>query len=314
MIEPLPVPANEPPAAPRITRGVTWLVAMLLAVEFVQYTLVQPADVQGALGFRRGDLDGSHWWSVATYPFAHASTWLTLLNAYAFAVFGPRLERLWGTRRFMAFGAIAALGGWMLHLFIGGGGLLLGASAMALGVLTANALLWGREDHLLAGGFTMSGQWVVVFVCALVVLVGLQEPVAAGGGSAFIAHLGGVASAWAFVRATKVTLVERFREGVSPVPDEPPEDQPPRAIPKTLPRSRSRERETIDDVVARSNAASARRSPATHQRTPAEPQQPVDSLPDIDSILDKISAQGIETLTPDERRVLDDHSRRLRDR
>jgi hypothetical protein len=30
------------------------------------------------------------------------------------------------------------------------------------------------------------------------------------------------------------------------------------------------------------------------------------------AILDKISAEGIDCLTPDERRVLDDHSRRLR--
>jgi membrane associated rhomboid family serine protease len=310
----LPIPAEQPPATPRITRGVTWLVAMLFCVEFVQYTLVQPSDVQAALGFRRGDLDGSHWWSVATYPFAHASVWLTLLNAYVLAVFGPRLERTWGTRRFLVFTAIAALGGWMLHLFVAGNGLLLGASAIALGVLSANAVLWGGEDHLLAGGFTMSGRWVTLFLGALIVLVGLQEPVAAGGGPAFIAHVGGMLSAWTFVRATKVTLVERFREGVSPIPDEPPEDQPPRAIPKTLPRSRSRERETIDDVVARSNAASARRTQTTRPVTPAEPQRPVEALPDIDSILDKISAHGIGTLTPDERRVLDEHSRRLRDR
>jgi hypothetical protein len=33
----------------------------------------------------------------------------------------------------------------------------------------------------------------------------------------------------------------------------------------------------------------------------------------VDAILDKISAEGIDRLTPDERRVLDDHSRRLRD-
>lgn len=308
------MPADPPVLAPRVTRGVATVVVLVLAVEFAQYTLVQPADVQAALGFRRGDLDGSHWWSVGTHPFAHASTWLTLINAYALVVFGPRLERTWGTRRFVAFGALAAMGGWMLHLFIGGGGLMLGASAMAFGVLMANALLWGSEEQIIAGGLRANGRWVAGFVGAMIALVGLQEPVAAGGGSAFIAHVGGVIAAWMFVRATKVTLVEQFRDGVSPLPDEPPEDQPPRAIPKTLPRSRSRERETIDDVVARSNAASAQRAQATRPRTPAESQRPVDGLPDIDSILDKISAQGIETLTPDERRVLDDHSRRLRDR
>jgi hypothetical protein len=36
--------------------------------------------------------------------------------------------------------------------------------------------------------------------------------------------------------------------------------------------------------------------------------------PTIDQILDKISAQGIGQLTPEERQLLDEHSRRLRDR
>jgi membrane associated rhomboid family serine protease len=279
----------------------------------MQYTVVQPEDVRTVLGFRHGDLDAGRWWSVGTFPLAHASTWMAALNAYALLIFGPRLERTWGLRRFLAFSALASLGGWMLHLFVGGATPLLGASAMALGALTAYAALWGADTHQLAGGLTISGRWVAFLVAAILVLVGLQEPAAAGGGAAFLAHLGGAAVAWTFVRATRVTFVEQFREGVSALPDEPPEDQPPRAVPKTLPRSRSRERETIDDVVARSNAASStHRAQASRPHTPVE--APAAKPPDLDAILDKISAQGIETLTADERRVLDDHSRRLRDR
>jgi membrane associated rhomboid family serine protease len=320
-VDPLASPVGEAagaPGTPRITRGVLWLVALIAGVEFMQFTIVQPEDVQGVLGFRRGDLDGGHWWSVGTYPFAHASTWMAAMNAYALLIFGPRLERTWGMRRFLAFAALAALGGWMLHLFIAGAAPLLGASAMALGVLTAYSALWGGDSHQLAGGLTMSGRWVAFLVAAILVLVGLQEPSAAGGGAAFVAHLGGVVVAGAFVRATRVTFVEQFREGVSALPDEPPEDQPPRAVPKTLPRSRSRERDTIDDVVARSNAASStHRAQAARQRPPADTptETPaVKPVADLDAILDKISAEGIETLTADERRVLDDHSRRLRDR
>ena len=309
-MEPVSLPATDTSMMPRLTRGVRWFVALLLGVQFVQYTLLQPADVQWALGFRRGDLDGGRWWSMGTYVFAHASLSLTLLNAYALLLFGPRLERFWGTRRFLVFMALTVLSGWMLHLFVGGAATLLGASSVAFGVLAANALRWGGEEHMLAGGFTMSGSWLTALVGAIILLFGLQESV--GGGAAFAVHLGGVVVAWFFMRSTKVLLVERFREGVSAVPDDPPEDQLPRAVPKTLPRSRARDRETIDDVVARSNAQSARRSQTVRQQS-----SPVDSaekpLVDIDSILDKISAHGIEHLTPDERRVLDDHSRRLRD-
>ncbi len=84
------------------------------------------------------------------------------------------------------------------------------------------------------------------------------------------------------------------------------------AVPKTLPRSRA-QRETIDDLVARSNAETTRR-PATPAR-PAAVQQAAAPQPalTLDAILDKISQQGLEALSADERRLLDDHSRRLRD-
>lgn len=312
MESPMPATAMQVPT-PWMTRSVAWLLVLLLGVQFVQLTLVQPADVQVALGFRRGDLDDGRWWSVATYMLVHGSLSLTLLNAYALALFGPRLERFWGARRFLVFIGLATIAGWMVHLFIGGEAPLVGASSAIFGVLAAYAMRWGSEEQRVAGGFTVRAFWLAVMVGSIILLVGLQESV--GGGIAFVAHLSGMAAAWFFMRATKVLFVERFREGVSAVPDEPPEDQLPRAVPKTLPRSRTRDREneTIDDVVARSNAAASQRSSGTRRRATAEPGTAAPPALDIDTILDKISAHGIDHLTPDERRVLDDHSRRLRD-
>ncbi|MEX2180640.1 MAG: rhomboid family intramembrane serine protease [Gemmatimonadaceae bacterium] len=306
-LTPLPRPEGPPPL---VTPAVLWIVAALGAVHFVQWTLVQPADVQAWFSFRRGDLDVGRWWAVATYSLAHPSLSLVALNVYALALFGPRLERFWGTRRFVGFAALAALGGWIAHLFVGGTAPLLGASAVAFGVMGAHALRWGGEERALTGGFTARSRWIVAFVGAVVLLTGIQEPV--GGGTAFLAHLGGLGAAWAFARAASVLFVERFRDGVSAMPDDPPDDQPPRAVPKTLPRSRA-QRESIDDVVARSNEAGAQRTAPTRRRQNPDRPPKVDEPPTIDEILDKISAAGLDGLTPDERRVLDDHSRRLRD-
>ncbi len=294
----------------RTSRAVAWLVAALVAVHFLQWTVVQPSAVQELLAFRRGDLDVGRWWAVGTYSLVQSSLVLLLLNAYALLLFGPRLERAWGTRRFVGCLALAALGGWIAHLFVGGTAPLLGASALAFGVLGAYVLRWGNEERTLAGGFTARGRWVAGFAAAILVLVGLDEPI--GGGGAFLAHLGGAGAAWVFARSTSVLLVERFRDGVSAMPDDPPEDQPPRAVPKTLPRSRA-QRETIDDVVARTNAEGTRRALPTRRRKDPERAPSADVPPTIDAILDRISAVGLDRLTPDERRVLDDHSRRLRD-
>jgi hypothetical protein len=60
--------------------------------------------------------------------------------------------------------------------------------------------------------------------------------------------------------------------------------------------------------VARSNAAVAREAEA--RRVPAPTRDPAV----LDRVLDKISQQGIDSLTSDERKLLDDLSRRLRDR
>ena len=104
-------------------------------------------------------------------------------------------------------------------------------------------------------------------------------------------------------------FVERFRDGVSAMPDEPPEDQPPRAVPKTLPRGRAQKespKETIDEAVAKSSVQTPSLA-APVKKSEVNP-------PTINAILDKISAAGLEGLTAEERRMLDEHSRRLRDR
>ena len=292
---------------PRISRAVLWTVAALGIAQFLQWTVVQPADVQSVLGFRRGDVDLGRWWTTLTFPLVHPDVTLLLLNVYALVLFGPRLEAEWGTGRFSALLAVAAVGGWMLHLISGNTGQLLGASALAFAVLTAYAARWGSATHTLAGGFEARGSWVTLFVGAMIFLVGLGA--GEGGGTGFLAHLGGIAAGWIFVRATPVQMVERLREGVSALPDEPPDDQPTRAIPKTLPRARARDRETIDDVLSRTNAAAARRTTPPRRAQ----QDPQSALPSIDSLLEKISAEGIERLTADERRALEEQARRLRE-
>lgn len=295
-----------PERAPLVPPATFGLVLGVLAVHFLRWTVLRPEVLVEALAFHRGDLDAGRWWSAATYSLVQPGATLLALVVYVLLLFGPRLERIWGARRFLGFAAFAALGGWMVHLFVGGTAPLLGATGLALGVLGAHAMRWGAEERLLAGGFTIRVRWAAAFVGAVLLLTALQEPV--GGGAAALAHLGGLGAAWLFTRATQVLLVERIREGVSAQPDDPPEDQPPRAVPRSSPRARG-QRETIDDVVARSNVAAARRQADPQPCAAAAPLAP----PTVDAILDKILTHGLDGLTDEERRILDDHSRRLRD-
>ena len=90
------------------------------------------------------------------------------------------------------------------------------------------------------------------------------------------------------------------------VPDVP--DETPRAIPRSLPRTR--ERGEVDEIVAKSKAAIAKR-PARQIAI----DRPRDTKADeLDLVLEKISRTGLDSLTSDERMLLEEMSKRLRDR
>ena len=96
------------------------------------------------------------------------------------------------------------------------------------------------------------------------------------------------------------------------MPDE-PEDAF-RAVPRSRPRNRDRgesRSEGIDEVVAKSNAIAAKpvRSAVVPRTAPDSDRQSAERL---DMVLDKISKHGIESLTSEELRVLEEMSARLR--
>lgn len=291
---------------PRITPAVQWLIAINVAVYFIQRTVLKPADVELALGFQRANL-GHQWWTIATYMFVHGGLWHLALNMYTLWLFGPRVEWRWTSREFLRYYFFCGLGGWFAHLaFVPGDTLLIGASSAVLGVMLAYATLWPDEQLFVFGVIPTTVRWLVIFVGALNLVSGITASEGQGG-VAYLAHVGGLAAGWLYLRTTAAINLGRFRQGVLPVPDE-PDDLPPRAVPKALPRSRAREREHIDDVVARSNAMLAKRATLRRVSPEQEPDQSV-----LDKVLDKISAHGLGSLTGAERKLLDEASKRLRD-
>jgi membrane associated rhomboid family serine protease len=307
MSEDVPVYEVRSPdeSAPRLMSAVQWLIAVNVFVYFVQLTVLKPSDVQGALGFQTKDL-GHQWWTIGTYMFVHGGFWHLALNMYTLWLFGPRVERKWGAREFLRFYLFCGLGGWFAHLvFVPGDTLLIGASAAVFGVMLAYASLWPDEQLFVFGVIPTTVRWLVIFVGVLNILGGITTT-GAQSGVAYLAHAGGLAAGWLYLRMTAAVSLSRLRQGVSPVPDE-PEDTPPRAVPRTLPRSRARERDNIDDVVARSNAVVAKRT--TSPRAIREPQA---ELAALDQVLDKISAHGLGSLTSEERRLLSEESKRRR--
>ena len=288
------------------------LLAINVAMLFLQWTVVSDADVFAILGFQDGSLQRTLW-SAGTYLFVHFGLWHLALNMYALLVFGPRLESAMGTRAFTLYFMWCGLGGAMFHLLFMRTGLLIGASAAVFGVMFAYWQQWPKDEVALFGAIPIRAWTLVLLLLAANLAAGMQgtsSPAAGGNGWIYLAHLGGLAFGWLYFRTPPAASLDRLRQRISPAPDY-QDETPPRAIPRTLPRART-ERDDVDEIVAKSKAVVARKRPGARAGvTPVRSSHEAYAA-ELDRVLDKISSSGLESLSGDERAVLDEMARRLR--
>jgi len=181
---------------------------------------------------------------------------------------------------------------------------LIGASAAVFGVMLAYAMRWPDEEVLLFGVVPIKVKWLVTGLVVTHLVMGVAT-MNQGSGVAYFAHLGGLAFGWLYLRTPTPQSIDRLRQRVSQLPDLP--DETPRAIPRSLPRTRERGNE-IDEIVAKSKAMVTKRQPIA-----PPPVRTLNKRADaLNLVLDKISEQGLDSLTGEERRLLEEMSRQLR--
>jgi hypothetical protein len=225
-------------------------------------------------------------------------------------LFGPRVERQWSAGGFTRYYLWCGLGGWLAHVLFFRGSGLVGASAAVYGVLVAYALRWPDDELYFFGAIPVKVKWLVVAYLGWDMVAGFFP--GAGSGVAHLAHLGGAAAGWLYLRTPSGQQIDRLRHRIAPVPDLP--DETPRAVPRSAPRPREQRGSEVDEIVAKSKAIAAARRP------PAPPPPPKSAVAtnkkgeELNLVLDKISEHGLGSLTSDERRLLEEMSRKLRDR
>ena len=295
--------------SPRLTRAVQVLVALNVAILFLQWTVVSDADMFTWLGFRDASLPRSLW-SALTYSFAHYGFWHLAVNMFALLTFGPRLESVMGTRTFTLYFLWCALGGAIAHVLFVRTGVLVGASAAVLGVMFGYAQHW-PDDEIALFGVVPVRAWTMIVVLAVANFgVGMAGASELGDErTLYLAHLGGVAFAWLYLRTPPAASIERLRQRISPAPDY-QDEAPPRAIPRTLPRQRV-QRDEVDEIVAQSKAIAAQQPVSRALVTPIRSAGEMRAA-ELDRVLDKISAGGLASLSADERALLDAIARRMR--
>lgn len=291
----------------RSPSAVYWLIGLCVGVFFVQNTLVGDANMARALGYSAGDIAARSLWTMVTYMFVHGGLMHLALNMWTLWLFGPRVERAWGSSTFTWFYLWCGLGGWAAHyMFQKQGGILIGASAAILGVAVAYASRWPDDEVYLFGVLPMKVRWLVALM-ALMNMVMAAIDQGGLGGTAYMAHLGGMAAGWIYLRAPSTQSLDKFRRRIEPAPDY--GDESPRPVPKSSSRPRERD---ADDIVAQSKAAVSRARPAPTPRAApvAVAEKPSTAL---DAVLDKIALEGMASLTVAEKLLLDEWSKRLRE-
>ncbi|HUN72923.1 MAG TPA: rhomboid family intramembrane serine protease [Steroidobacteraceae bacterium] len=140
-----------------------------------------------------------HIWQVVTYAFLHDRTFLPhiLLNMFAVFMFGPPLERFFGSGRFLAlyFASVLAAAGAQLATtqLSGADESTIGASGAVFGLLFAFAFYFPRQRLMLLFPPIPMPAWLFVTLYGLLELtLGVTGKEAS---VAHFAHLGGMAGA-----------------------------------------------------------------------------------------------------------------------
>ena len=292
---------------PRMTRVVQALIAINVVVAFLGATIIRQSELLSWFAFRQGPI-AETWWTAFTYMFLHDGPLHLLFNMYTLWIFGPRLEHVWGSRSFTGFYLWCGLGGAVFHAIFGGLAPMAGASAAIYGVMLAYAMHWPKDEIYFFGVLPMRVATMVGLFVGIDLVRGVMSAGGTGGGVAYFAHLGGAVFAFLYLKKPQHVSIEQLRQRVSPAPDV-GDDMTPRAAPRP---SKSRNRDEVDEIVAQSKAAVAKRSARLQ---PSKRQGVRDAkAEELDRVLDKISKHGLASLTSAEKHLLEEMSKELRDR
>jgi membrane associated rhomboid family serine protease len=222
-------------------------------------------------------------WTFLTYMFAHASLLHLAVSGLLLILFGPAVERRMGSGGFIRYYLLCGLGAPLaafgLALVVPRMSPFVGASAAVFGVALAFALAWPT-----ARVFVFPLPWSIPApaLVGLLAVVALLPFLLEMEGTAHLAHLGGFVLGLLYLKGGE--FIER--RGALPVDVAPAEPV----------------------LVAHQSGASEGETPPQRSSRPARD----DAAREMNRVLDKISRQGLASLTAAERRFLDEVSRRLR--
>ena len=251
---------------------VTYVVVLLAQLGTARF-FPEKSFVFSYLALSRSGLEHGYVWQLLTYQFMHAG-WLHLFfNCWAIYVFGLELEQLLGGRRFLAIMFSSGIAGGIFQVLTAMvwpwlfDGPVVGASAGAFGLVAAFAMIFPERELTMLIFFVIPVRLRAKTLLIFSAVLAVMGIVFPWDNVANAAHLGGMAMGWFYV---KKILKNPALIGA---------DEEPQFVPAKLVKKKA--------------------------APPVEKYADEFLESEVDPILDKISAHGIQSLTARERAVLE---------
>lgn len=237
---------------------------------------------------------GTHFfpWQLVTYMFMHGGFLHLFLNMFSLWIFGTELEHLWGSKRFLVYYLLCGLGGAVANLLIapllGQEAPTVGASGAVFGVLLAFGVLFPDRPIYLYFLLPVRAKYFILGLIGLELFTGITGTT---DGIAHFAHLGGAAAGAVYLAAVlKINLLGGFRKRPEVV--------------------RGGEGMKWGAHVRGKDEIQEAKFYDIKSGRPRE-EEPRVTQEAVDAILDKIGRGGYQSLTEEEKRILQEASKNI---
>ncbi len=212
-------------------------------------------------------------WQPFTYAFLHGNGWHLFFNMFALWMFAPHIESAWGTKPFLRYYFLCTLGAALCQFFMAPTSLVLGASGGIYGLLLAFGFLFPDAVIYLFFVFPLRAIQAVMFIALLT----LVSSISSGGDRiAHFAHLGGMMTGF---------ILFKWPEWVRGL--------------------------QLWQADRRFRNPLGKKSHGRKPITEFEVHDPMAEMSaEVDRILEKISAKGVDSLTPDEHETMRKYAER----
>ncbi len=261
----------------RIGPAVKWIIIINVVIFFVQ----QFIPLTRYFGFTPGSYFSEDFpngfYKPLTYMFLHGGLMHILFNMLILWMFGTEFERMWGSRRFVRFYLLSGLGGALFSLILDFNSYvpIIGASGAIFGVMAAYWRYFPERKIYLYFVIPIKIRYAIPGILLIPMLWSFVSP---GSNVAYFAHLGGAVIGFLLSRQGMAS----HAAGVS-----------------------SRSGATFKNWFKR------RKNEKLTARFEANRRQAEDVMQRVDAILDKINAVGLENISSEERKFLEEASERL---